>query len=405
MTPKFSNLAWSIGMTLAMMTAPTPSAAYDNPETLSTQSATAEASDTFQTAAEFVENLTFGYNLYNTLESHHDLVAAAGWWHPKGDLDWETAWGQPVTTRATIDAIVAGGVNVIRVPVTWFPHMDAEGNVREVWMNRVAEVVDYVLDAGVYCILNVHHDASERRNRTDGAGWLRADMEEYPATSVKFKKLWTQIANRFKDKNEHLLFEAFNEILDKHDNWGDTRDPSAYTAITKLEQDFVDAVRATGGNNEYRNLIINPYSAGQSQAKLDGFQVPKDKHPNHLLASVHTYDPYSFCNAHGEYNIYQWDSNCEAVVDELTARVHSRFTALGLPYLYGEFGALDPDKQLSERIKYARHIMHKFVSYGTTGIWWDSDNARKSFHGLFNRKALQWNETDILNIFVNDTKK
>lgn len=373
--------------------------------TVTQRGAGADPGDTFQTAFEFVESLTFGYNLYNTLESHHDLAASSSWWHPTSDLDWETAWGQPVTTQEEIDSIVAGGVNVIRVPVTWFPHMDEDGNVKEIWMNRVEEVVDYVLSTGSYCILNVHHDASERGSRTDGAGWLRADMDEYAETSVKFKKLWTQIANRFKSRDEHLLFEAFNEILDKNDNWQDPTDESAYTAITKLEQDFVDAVRATGGNNEFRNLVVNTYSAGSSQAKLDGFQAPTDVHSNHILASIHTYDPYSFCNPNGEWNIYIWDSSCEAEIDALTLRVNTRMNDLGLPYIYSEFGALDPDKELSDRIKYARYIMGKFQGYGTTGIWWDSDDSSKSWDGLFNRKTNKWNETEILDIFVNATAK
>jgi len=375
--------------------------------TITQKGSGADVGDTFQTAFEFVESLTFGYNLYNTLEANPDINES--WWNPTSVSDWETGWGQPITTQEEIDSIVAGGVNIIRVPVTWYPHMDADDNVSTEWMDRVEEVVKYVLNTGSYCIINVHHDASARGTRTDGIAWLRADMDEYETTSVRFKKLWTQIANRFKDYDEHLLFEAFNEILDNTDNWGDPTDATAYTAVTKLEQDFVDAVRATGGNNEYRNLVVNPYSAGNSQAKLDGFQAPNDVHSNHILATVHTYDPYGFCNSNkdgnNDWNIYIWDSSCEAEIDALTARVNNRFNDLGLPYIYGEFGALDPDKELGERIKYARYIMGKFVNYETTGIWWDADNSSKSWDGLFNRKTNEWNETEIQSIFVSATQK
>lgn len=362
-----------------------------------------DAGDTFQTAFEFIESLTFGYNLYNTLEANPDINES--WWNPTSDRDWETSWGQPYTTQEEIDSIVAGGVNVIRVPVTWYPHMDADGNVSDSWMNRVEEVVKYVLNTGSYCILNVHHDASARGSRTDGIAWLRADLDEYDEISPKFKKLWTQIANRFKDYDEHLLFEAFNEILDNTDNWGDPSNPSAYTAITKLEQDFVDVVRASGGNNEYRNLVVSTYSAGSSQAKLNGFQAPNDVHSNHILAGIHTYDPYNFCNAGGEWNIYIWSEDCETELTAMTERVNNRMNDLGLPYLYTEFGALDPDKELGERIKYCRYIMGQFRHYGTTGIWWDADNSAKHWAGLFDRQNSKWNETEIQQIFVDATRR
>ena len=160
-----------------------------------------DPNDPFMSSFSFVEKLGYGYNLGNTLESNHDITnpQVQTWFNPQTVYDWETCWGQPVTTPEIINAIAAKGFNVIRVPVTWFPHMDANDNVEEAWMNRVQEVVDMVLNAGCYCILNVHHDASEYdASRGDGAHWLVADEAKYPAVSARFKKLWTQIANRFK---------------------------------------------------------------------------------------------------------------------------------------------------------------------------------------------------------------
>lgn len=364
--------------------------------TVNQKGTASDEGDTFESAFEFVEKIHFGYNLGNTLDCDPDVAASRSWWRPKTDLDWETVWGQPVTTQEMIDTLVAKGINVIRIPVTWFPHMTKEWVIKDAWINRVQEVVDYVVKAhpDCYCILNVQHDSGSRGTRTDGAGWLRADTAEYAASSVKFKSLWTQIATRFKDYDEHLLFEAFNEILDNQDTWGDPSDASSYTAITKLEQDFVDAVRATGGNNEYRNLVCNPYSAGHTEKKLAGFQVPNDKHSNHILASIHCYDPYNFCNDNSgvdinkveyDYNIYSWDNSCEQEIDEITLRVNNRFNDLGIPYIYGEFGAIDTHKELSERLKYAKYVMNKFKYYGTTGLWW---------MGLFDRTTLKWTETN-----------
>ncbi len=361
--------------------------------TISQKGASKDPGDTFMSAFEFVENLVMGYNLGNTLDCNPDITdpSTASWFNPKSDLDWETVWGQPVTTQAIIDDIAAKGFNVIRVPVTWYPHMDADGNVNEVWMNRVEEVVKYVLNAGCYCILNVQHDSGARNGRTDGAGWLQASASEYPTSSVLFKKLWTQIANRFKNYDEKLLFEAFNEILDNSDNWGDPSN-EACEVVCKLEQDFVDVVRATGGNNEFRNLVVNTYSAGSTAAKLAGFNSPNDLHAAHILASIHSYDPYWFCNdssdpASQDYYINVFDSDCQSEIDDIFQRIEARFlNQLGLPYFLGEFGAIGVHPAMAERIKYAKYMKQKMEQYSIAGLWW---------MGLYDRKTGEWYEEEI----------
>lgn len=351
-----------------------------------------DAADHFISATEFLEAVTMGYNLGNTLESNHDITnpSVQSWFNPKTPIDWETCWGQPETTQDIIDAIAARGFNLIRVPVTWFPHMDNNDNIDAAWMARVRLVVDMVLRAGCYCIINVHHDASEYdASRGDGAHWLLADLKNYDTISRRYKHLWQQIAEEFQDYDDHLLFEAVNEILDETGNWGDPASSDAYTAISKLEQDFVDVVRATGGNNEYRNLVVNPYSAGHSQAKLNGFNAPQDAVAGHILASVHSYDPYNFCNDNGQWNVEAFDSSGEKELDEMFTMVDKRFRQeLGIPYFYGEFGALDDKKLIAERVKYAAYMAKKLKAYDTVGLWW---------MGLIRRQTLEWYEDDIVN--------
>lgn len=356
-----------------------------------------DPNDPFMSAFTFVERLKYGYNLGNTLEANHDITnpSVQQWFNPQTIADWETCWGQPLTTQEIIDAIAAKGFNVIRVPVTWFPHMDADGNVDPVWMNRVQEVVNMVLNAGCYCILNVHHDASEYDpNRGDGAHWLLADLETYPQISAKFKHLWMQIANHFKGYDDRLVFEAFNEILSKKGEWGNPSDPSCYEAINLLEQDFVDVVRATGGNNEYRNLLVNPYGAGSTAEKLAGMQAPKDVHPNHILCSVHSYDPYWFCNDSDDpnaesYYIYMFNDDAKKEIDDIFARVDKRFNGdFGMPYIFGEFAAGGSHVSMAERVKYTQYMKQKFQQYNTTGLWW---------MGLMDRNTLEWTEIDIVN--------
>ena len=356
-----------------------------------------DPNDPFESSFSFVNNIKVGYNLGNTLDANPDIYTVPANFNAKSTSDWETSWGQPVTTQAIIDAIAAKGFNIIRIPVTWYPHMDSEGNIDAQWMARVKEVVDYVIKAGCYCIVNVHHDnGAKSAGRRDSSAWLVADATQYDAVKARYKKLWTQIATEFRNYNDKLLFESFNEILDKNYTWGDASDAGAYDVVNKLNQDFVDAVRATGGNNEYRNLVCNPYSAGHTKAKLDNWLVPQDVHPNHIVASYHTYDPYSFCNDNGQYNINIFDASCEAEIDAMIKLTSDRFSELGIPFIVGEFGAIDNKKSMSERIKYAKYMMTKLREHGTTGIWW---------MGLYDRKTATWYENEIADALMSVTNQ
>ena len=351
--------------------------------TLSQNGTGTDPGDTFPSSFATLEEFKLGYNLGNTLDSW----PVGDWWNPsvKSPTDWEQGWGQPITTPEIINSIASKGFNIIRVTVTWGPHMDAEGNVDAAWMARVKEVVDMVMDAGLYCIVNVQHDTGAANT-----AWLIADMDVYPTASPRFKHLWTQIANTFRDYNDHLLFEAFNEILYVNSNAGWTA-PAAgnpcYEAIRRYHQDFVDAVRATGGNNEYRNLVINPYAGGNSQVVLNEVVVPNDKHSNHIMMSVHSYDPYNFCNDNGEWSILTFNQECKDEIDAVFSRVIRRSSDLGIPVFFGEFGAIDGNKDPGERIKYATYMAQKFKANATTGLWW---------MGLIDRTTLDWYEDEIV---------
>lgn len=359
--------------------------------TISQNGTGTDPGDTFPSSFATLESLGLGYNLGNTLDSW----PVGSWWDPtvKSPTDWEQGWGQPVTTPEIINSIASKGFKIIRIPVTWGPHMDEAGNVDAAWMARVKEVVDMVLDAGMYCIVNVQHDTG-----ASNTAWLIADMDIYPTASVRFKKLWTQIANIFRDYGDHLLFEAFNEILYTNNNSGWTV-PAAgndcYEAIRRYHQDFVDAVRATGGNNEFRNLVINPYAGGNSQIVLNEMAVPQDKHSNHILMSVHSYDPYNFCNENGEWTIYVFNDECKAEIDGVFQRVVKAGSDLGIPVFFGEFGAIDEDKEVSERIKYAQYMTQNFKANGTVGLWW---------MGLFARKTLNWYDQELVDAMFNSFK-
>ena len=215
--------------------------------------------------------------------------------------------------------------------------------------------------------------------------------------------MWKQIAERFKNYDGKLIFESFNEILNKSYSWTSPSSVSdgAYQAINKLQQDFVNTVRATGGNNLYRNLAVTTYSAtGTSDVALQAFQLPQDPAENHLYLSIHSYDPYNFCNNNAgknadgsefDYNIKIFDDDCKSVIDGVFSRVSKRATECGIPFIFGEFGAIDEEKSMAERVKYATYLNQKFKSNNTAGLWW---------MGLYDRKADKWYESEIVDALM-----
>ena len=214
-----------------------------------------------------------GWNLGNTLEANkqdlNDVLITDftrdDFWGRQG-LESESCWGQEPTKPELLKMMKDAGFGAIRVPVTWYNHMDKDGKVNAEWMKRVHEVVDYVIDQGLYCIINVHHDTGADKDNFHS--WIKADEANYTTNKAKYENLWKQIATEFKDYDQHLLFESYNEMLDKLSSWcfasfaaekkydADIA-ASAYKAINGYAQSFVDVVRTTGGNNAERNLVVN----------------------------------------------------------------------------------------------------------------------------------------------------
>ena len=298
-----------------------------------------------------------GWNLGNTLDSNGDWISG-------GTSAWETAWGQPVTKPELIRMFADAGFGAIRVPVTWKEHIGADFTVDEAWMKRVQEVVGYVLDAGLYCILNVHHD-------TGTEGWLHASSSNYAAQSAKFKALWKQIAERFKDCGEKLLFESFNEMLDNSNNWGNPS-ADAVAAINSYNADFVQTVRATGGGNAHRNLIVNTYAANVESNSISGFALPADSATDHLIAEFHSYAPYRFAFKQDDASqqLTVFDSACETEVKNLLTKAINALHAKGVPCIIGEYGADSSAASESEIAKQATCYVSTAKSLGAACFYW-----------------------------------
>ena len=266
----------------------------------------------FENAKDAVKNMGVGWNLGNTLDAND---ASKTWTTTE---QHETCWGQPVTKPELMKMMKEAGFNSIRVPVTWYQEMDSEGNVNEAWMNRVKEVVDYVIDNGMYCILNVHHDTGDGNTH-----WIHASSTNYNKNKAKFEKLWKQIAETFKDYDQHLLFEGYNEMLDDNNNWNEPKNKTdGYKAINDYAKSFVTTVRNSGGNNASRNLIVNTYSASSTPNAMQNLDKPENS--NHIIFQIHSYPNWKS------------KSNAKTEIDNLISNIKSKLIDRA-PVIIGEY--------------------------------------------------------------------
>jgi len=303
---------------------------------LATVAATFTANAQIENAKDAVKNMGLGWNLGNTLDANSGtgaLPSEVSYWNCQ-TLDSETCWGQPKATAELIKMMKGAGFGAIRVPVTWYNHMDADGKVDAAWMKRVHEVVDYVINEGLYCIINVHHDTG-----ADGGSfhsWIKADKDNYSTYKDKFENLWKQIAEEFKSYDGKLLFEAYNEMLDAKNNWNAPANSTSYEGLNGYAQSFVDAVRATGGNNESRNLIVNTYAAANPEAPVKSLTLPKDKAENHTIVEVHAYPNFfTWTTPATLRTIAQVKSDVDYIFKVLKDNVISK----GVPAIIGEWGS------------------------------------------------------------------
>lgn len=341
--------------------------------------------DGMMTASQEVAAINVGWNLGNTLDSYGTWITNVN------PTSVETAWGNPVTTEAMILSVKEQGFNAIRIPVTWAHFTDDEGNVDPAWMSRVHEVVDYAYNAGMYVILNVHHDTGEHGN--DKVCWMIADMNTYEQTVDRFVGLWTNIANEFKDYGDRLMFEGYNELLDMNNSWNySTTGNTAYEATNAYAQAFVDAVRSTGGNNANRNLIVNTYVCSVDQAVRDNFVLPTDTVDNHLICEVHCYTPWWFSTAE-DTSAVQFTEQYRNEVIALMNTIQEFSNQLGVPVIIGEFGPEYKNND-DQRVAYIECYIAEAASRGIKCFWWDNGiyNSGSSFGGyaIFDRSNMTW---------------
>ena len=340
--------------TLAPTEAPTVTPTPEpTPTPVPTDAPVANYTEPFRslTAEKIVEEMGTGWNLGNTMDGH------------TGFTPLETLWQPYVTTKELITAVHDAGFNTVRVPVTWGNMIDDENGyvINEQWMTRVQEIVDYCVSQDMYCIINIHHDGAEQ------TGWLRVGAEDLAPVKEKFSAVWKHIAERFKDYDEHLIFEAMNEVVGPDNT--DAGIKKDMQVIMELNQIFVDTVRATGGNNAVRWLSVPGRYTNiiNTTNEAYGFEMPNDA-AGHLFLAVHDYD-WLFGLAENMTNRTYSEKtaqNLEANMQKL-----SRFIEAGYPVILGEYGAIDKNNTL-ERAYYAEAVNYMCKKLGIVPVWWDA---------------------------------
>jgi len=309
------------------------------------------------TNKDLAQAMSPGINLGNTLEA----------------LPTETSWGNPPTAQKVMDAYKAAGFNSVRIPVAWLAHADAQDRIDPAWMARVKEVVDHARRAGLYVMINTHWDG----------GWLNhTTYDRQAALNARLARLWTQIANAFIDYDEHLLFAGTNEV--GMENLF-TPPTDEYAAVqNSFNQTFVSTVRATGGDNAKRHLVVQGYNTNIDHT-LKHAVLPKDTIADRLMMEVHYYDPYDFA-LNGDSKIWQWGAIAkdpaatqtwadEPWVEKQFSAMQKRFVDRGVPVLVGEYGAY-PKQQFPGMKPYVdywiRHVTGSMRKHGLVPMWWDT---------------------------------
>lgn len=350
------------------------------------------------TALEATRLMGNGINLGNTLEACDNNVGIK----TNAPLSYETYWGQPKTTQAMIDGMKAAGFDTIRIPVAWMTNAthlyEGDYTIDTGYMDRVEEVVRYARKAGMYVIINDHWDGG-------WYGMFGSESAETRALAMEaYKGMWQQIAERFRDYSDYLIFESANEELGGRFDENSPlycsdsvvtylTDDERYALTNEINQTFVDVVRATGGNNATRFLLIAGYSTNIDQTCDDRFQMPKDTADSKLMVSVHYYDPWSYCGASSAASATKWGKVSDyEYLDQQLAKM-TKFIEAGYGVVIGEYGALPGSDGLKDNtLAYHTAFLDACTKYNLTNCLWDCS-------GLYKRVSQTFADDDILAMY------
>ncbi len=375
--------------------------------TTATQNPEPAPAETKGDSVQFSQNLMPGWNLGNQLESNSDGTPS------------ETAWGNPVITENLIKQVKAQGFKSIRIPVSYLSKIGAGPNytIDSKWLDRVQEVVDMCINNGLYAIINIHGDGYYSVK----GGWLLCgeSASEQKTIKAKYEKVWEQIAKRFKNYDDHLVFESMNE---EYDGTYNNPNPEYYNNINAYNQIFVDTVRKTGGKNNNRYLLIPGWNTDINFTTGDcdtytmeaKFVIPND---SRIMISVHYYTPWEFCGEEGYDTFYKWGDSVkkfvkrrqsETLVNRQFDKLYNAFIKNGYGVVIGEYGSIDrthKDKSnTTYRAYFAEYVNYAAHQRNIVTVYWDNGYNGKHGFGLFDRTKCTVTQPEIIKGIINGAK-
>lgn len=338
------------------------------------------------TSVQLTQVMGAGWNLGNSLEA----------------VGGETAWGNPLVTRQLINSVKAAGFDTIRIPVAWSQFSDANNFViQTAWMNRIEEVVNYALDADLYVILNNHWDG----------GWMQPTYAQQNYVNNRLSIMWTQIASHFRDYDDRLLFAGSNEVMVD----GDYGTPTVeyYTVQNSFNQTFVDTVRATGGPNATRHLVVQGFNTNIDHT-VNFAEIPTDTVANRLMMEVHYYDPYNF-TLNTNSNITQWGAIAtnpnatetwanESYTDNQFQKMKTNFVDQGVGVILGEYGVvsrLSVSGHEVYRLYWNEYITESARARGLVPVYWDNGYSGDGGFAVFDRNTGNVINQPLIDVLVN----
>ena len=318
-------------------------------------------------AFDLVKKMNVGFNLGNSLDA---MLKDRGFC-----FDSETFWSNPKVTKQQIDKVKQLGFNSIRIPVSFYNHLDSNGIIDVNWLDRIKTIVDYAYDNNLYIIINVHHDAGMDTKYN----WIYSDVNTYSEDLANIKNLWRQIAPYFRDYDNKLLFEFHNEIMNRDSNWDWNTQADDFRKVHDMDQELINLIRATGGNNANRFLIVSTWGASSDSKQIECLMYKEfeDTIPNHLIMEVHNY--------------YTGESK----VKELCERLKNSSDLYNMPIIIGESGTetgLDNNLRLE-----TAEAFSKYSKENNLGLfWWDNGSS----FDLFNRQTLETTHQDIVDALL-----
>lgn len=317
------------------------------------------------TTGDIVAEMGLGINLGNTLEACGDWIDSSG-----GVNSYETAWGSPTVTEEMIAGYAAAGFDSVRIPVAWSNLMGDDYNVAPELLDRVETVAQYVLDNGMYAVVNLHWDN----------GWIAGFSTDYDTCMEKYTRIWEQVSERFSGYGDHLILESMNEEgcfddLWNHYSGSEDGKAEAYSIVNRINQKFVDLVRSSGGNNPERHLLIAGYATDVDMTCDEMFQMPEDS-AGRCAVSVHYYTPSTFCILEEDADWGKakttWGSpRDQRILEKDMEKLQTRFLDNGIPVIIGEYGCSTGNKTEDAVRTFLTAVARAAYSRGMCPMLWD----------------------------------